>query len=180
MAENKAIPVQANLTNLERVQAQISKADNKSSFLLAVCIPLIAYNSSLASLNMEMVIGNSCCFLLTWISAFILIAPPALTLIGLLKFINSLTPRVKSPTGNPSLLYFGTIAEMPDQEFEDHISSISEDNFISELVDQTIANSRIATIKYKLIGEGTNLLKYAIISTAIASAIVWGTKLSVS
>jgi hypothetical protein len=138
---------------LTLVLSFFSRVDAKASALLAIDTGMLAVLTSKAPP-------------VTTIStvSYILAGVTAVTLAGSLFFLYRVAfPALK---GEPSLIYFRTIAGMPETDFIDAFAAEEEDSRVKDLLGQVWRNSCILTAKF-------DALKRAFILMALA-VIPWG------
>ena len=129
--------------NLNRVHEWIRAADNKVSILLALegIIITLLISDSVSSLVGGFQYG--CWSTTLFVAGFVLL------FVSAYKAILAIIPRLKRGKKEPSLIYFGDVANMDLKTYEGEIRKLSEKDYESQLLEQIHISSVIAASKHK-------------------------------
>lgn len=129
--------------NLNRVHEWIRGADNKVSILLALegIIITLLISDSISSVISDLRYG-------CW-STILLIAGLVFLFVSAYKAIMAIIPRLKRGKKPLSLLYFGDVACMDLQSYEEKMRKMSEKDYEDQLLEQIHISSVIASSKHK-------------------------------
>lgn len=149
---------------LELTNSWIGNVDTKASLGLAFIVALLAivfYNAGtmpaafqtfFIAMEEETV---SCCTII----GTLLISLLYLTcLTSIIMFFLSIRGRIKNITTKESLLFFGTIATLPLNEFKSKTMAMNEKALTKDVLEQVHINSRICMVKFKYYNSGLWLL----------------------
>lgn len=130
----------------------VGKTDGRTAFLFAV-------NTALGGLALSYLANSD------WSVFEVLAFAAYFALFGLasLNLVLVQYPNVVSP--NRSMLFFGTIAGNPSDEFIVKFSSINDDEYLRDVLHQCHVNSQIVSKKFSRLQKATRYL--------IASSFVW-------
>jgi len=130
----------------------VGKTDNRTAFLFAV-------NTALGGVSLSYLAssGWSTFEVLAYAVYFVLFSVVALNLI-LVQY-----PNVTSP--NRSMIFFGTIASNPSDDFISKFSSMNDDDYLKDVLNQCHVNSAIVSKKFRRLQIATRYL--------IVSSFVW-------
>lgn len=146
--------------NLERQLEWISRYDTRVSFVAGISIAMIGFLTSIAS---EVIVW-SFAIKLDFITSGILLFT------SLICIYFGQYPKTNS--GNPSLLYFGTIGTMDCDKFKKHFKALSNAGYLNDLLSQTHKNSVIITKKFTFLKVALILLLVSVVPWAFAIFLV--------
>jgi hypothetical protein len=150
--------LEVNYRNLDRINAWIANADAKATAVLAGIGLLVAFTFSRLS---DVLAPQPHRSPVTWYlnGGTFLLAVILLTL-SVYRSLRVLYPRVAPPM--PSLLFFGTIAELSRDEFKARMKELDPAAIEEELILQTHVSARIAVEKFQNVGGAIRLLMAAL------------------
>ena len=147
MDEDTKYLVDVNKDNLDRVIRFVDVMDGKAKFILTLVLALTAY--LVTQLGPYLDAHAKWSRESTW-------APPFFVLLDLLALgclasfiagaitvICALSPKTTQHSGRVSPLFFGTIANMPIEDFKTTMKNITPNDVINQLADQTFDNAKI-------------------------------------
>ena len=151
MNEDTKYLIDVNKDNLDRVIGFVGVIDSKANFILSVVLALTAYLvTQLGSyLDAHAKWGNGH----AWAPAcFVLLDLVAIACFGCfittaVTVICAIIPRTNRHSGRNSPLLFGTIANMPIEDFKTTVKTITPSELIDQLADQTFDNAKIVVQK---------------------------------
>ena len=137
--------------SLETIFGWIGNMDTKASFLLAYLAVLIGFVVSNGKPNLPLPSPVGVWYVVKLICV---IALYCTLLISVALFFSTLTARIKSKKDVKSLLFFGTIAGIPMNEYKSKVLYRDKDKQLEDIVEQIHINSEICTKKSKLYNIG--------------------------
>lgn len=138
---------------LEQIHEWIRSADQKVSILLAFeGVFILAFiekiaNGLTAALNVP-----SCCLIFLYLLVFLFL------ILSIWKSIQTITPRLKHEHKKKSPIYFGDIAQISIESYQEKISTLSSADYSQELVKQIHTCSCIASKKHTAFRDALILL----------------------
>ena len=145
--------IEANEHNLARTIGFVGIIDTKATFVLSLVLALTAYFVAQLGpfLNAHVQHQKPNPWEPVFFVLLDLVATACLTcfLIDAIIIIHIIKPRTGQHTGKASLLFYGTIATMPCEDFKKQMGSISPNEYADLLIDQTFDNAKILHQKTK-------------------------------
>jgi hypothetical protein len=140
--------------NLKKHLDWISRYDVRSSIIVGICVAMLGVIANVApavtkwTLLFEVLFSISgvlllSCLVSIWISQF---------------------PRTRSP--NASLLFFGTIAPMKSDEYLRRFRTMTQQEYLEDLLRQTHANAEILRRKFNALKSALVFLLFSIVPWA--------------
>ena len=153
--------IDVNKDNLDRVISFVDVMDGKAKFILTIVLALTAYLVAQLGpyLDAHAKWGGSH----TWAPAFFVIldifalACLACFILTAITVVCAISPRTTQHSGRVSPLFFGTLVDMGIEDFKKTMKSITPDDVIDQLADQTFDNAKIVTQKTELVRRSINL-----------------------
>lgn len=149
---------------LNRDIAWVGAADAKVGPLLAIATAMLgtlaAFVSRVSTLALIPVL------IMTATALLLLLC---LTFLGLTVF-----PRLRGPAD--SLIYFGSVASIPENSYLDRLSKLSTDEIYTDLARQCYRNAKIAMIKHKAITRAMACLIASILPWVVSLWQLWQLK----
>jgi hypothetical protein len=142
-------------SNLQRQLDWVARHDLRTAFVAGVGITMLGV---VASIDWNTVLANGfllACFLLSLVLLFL----------SLCFIFASQYPKTKSP--NPSVLYFGTIANYHFDDFKSKFMNMSESEYLNDLLCQTHINAQIINGKLRYLKIALSLLLIAVLPWTI-------------
>ncbi len=127
--------------NLKQLLDWGSRFDSKCSFVASICIAMMGALAGFLPKFSEWSLILSISFA---ISSFFL-------LISLLLIYSAQYPKTKSP--NNSLIFWGTIAAIGQNDFQEKFRSMSEDEYLTDLLHQSKINADIVEQKFRILKQ---------------------------
>lgn len=137
--------------SLETIIGWIGNMDTKASFLLAYLAVLIGFVVSNGKPNLPLPSSVEFWYV---VKVICVIALYCTLLISVALFFSTLTARIKSKGNNESLIFFGTIAGLPLEKYKSKVLYRSNENLITDVLEQIHINAEICTKKSKLYNAG--------------------------
>lgn len=149
-AMNKTELIALNERNLARLIGWVGVIDSKAKFILSVIIVVLGYSlTRVASLT------STCIGLLdkkavspAILLVLLLLGTLVCLLLSFVYLVSIIFPKRKPYTGKASYFYYESIAAMPAADFQTKMSSISEDETIVGLVDQSYNIAKVVKSKF--------------------------------
>lgn len=139
--------------SLETIIGWIGNIDSKASFLLAYLAVLIGFAASNGKPSVFSTPNPTPAGVGLFFKVFCVIMLYCALLISVVLLFSTLTARIKNKEGK-SLLFFGTIAALPWNDFKSRILNRNEDDLIKDILEQIHINAGICTKKSKLYNAG--------------------------
>lgn len=149
---------------LEQVNSWINNVDGKVSNALAFSGVLIGFiliqgtPQAFTSLTTIEDVGFG-----SFLNAALVVSLYVVSLVGICFFLNAILCRVTVPSGVRSHLFFGAIQAMTYQEYCKEFRDLTEDAYITELLEQIHTNSTICNKKAAYYNQGIRALSVAVI-----------------
>ena len=161
MDEDTAYLIDVNKDNLDRVIGFVDVIDGKAKFILTLVLALTAYLVAQLGpyLDAHATWGNGH----AWAPVFFVILDlVALACLGCfistaITVICAISPRTTQHSGRISPFFFGTIASMPIEDFKTTMKTITPNDVINQLADQTFDNAKIVTQTTGYVRRSINL-----------------------
>ena len=150
--------------SLELTNSWIGNVDTKASFGLAFIIALLAiifYNAGampIAFQNISVELKEQNLSWCTIVSAILVAVLYISCLLSIMLFFLAIRGRIKTDSKKKSMLFFGTIAALPLNDFKSKTIAMSDKELTKDILEQVHINSRICTVKFKLYNLGLCLL----------------------
>lgn len=167
MAEFNKIELAEN--NLKRVNYWISNSDSKIGIILAFQAGITAFLTT-KGIEIKKIITTQAFDALHFILYLILILFLFFLIKSIFHAFKSLYPNISNR--EQSLLFFGNIASMGINKFKREFSSLTQENAIEELNNQTFTNSQIAVAKFKNVQESIKSFLFGFISWFIVLGLI--------
>src|SRR5713226_3715337 len=151
MDEDTKYLIDLNKDNLDRVIGFVDVMDGKAKFILTLVLALTAYLVTQLGPYLDAHVKWSS--LSTWAPTFFVIldafalACLACFIATAITVICAISPRTTQHSGRVSPLFFGTIAGMPIEDFKTTMKTLTPNDVIDQLADQTFDNAKIVTQK---------------------------------
>jgi hypothetical protein len=151
MDEDTKHSIDLNKDNLARTIGFVGVMDAKASFALSLVLALTAYLVTqlgpFLTAHVQHKTTNA------WVPVFFIIldlmviACLACFIAAVIVVIHAIKPRTDRHTGRNSPLFFGTIADMPCEDFKDRMKILTPNQYLDCLIDQTYDNAKIVRQK---------------------------------
>jgi Family of unknown function (DUF5706) len=151
MDENTQYILDLNKENLDRVIGFVDVMDSKAKFILTLVLALTAYLAT--QLGPYLDAHGKWGTLTSWAPTFFIL----LDLVGIgclvcfiataITVICAISPTTTQHSGRHSPLFFGTIAAVGIEDFKNAMKTLTPNNAIDLLADQTYDNAKIVTKK---------------------------------
>ena len=161
MEEDTKYLIDVNKDNLDRVIGFVDVMDGKAKFILTLVLALTAY--LVTQLGPYLDAHAKWGTIHPWAPVFFVILDH-IALACLACFISTaitvvcaISPRTAQHSGRVSPLFFATIASMPIEDFKTTMKTITPNDVIDQLADQTFDNAKIVAQKTGYVLRSVNL-----------------------
>lgn len=160
---------------LSEIHQKITFADGKANFLVVIDLALFGVTVTLLkdleivfkSMTEKGVIGG----IIIAMACMLAIVSLVLISSGIYHAINAINPRLSSQGKKRSLIYFGAIANMNQEDFRKYFKAGTESELSEDIMNQIHENSVIANAKFARVGASAKVLVYSLISVAFLSLV---------
>lgn len=158
-------------SNLTRVISWAVAADQKAGIILTFVLFSLGYLFSQTSEGLKIslalirrpeilnILISSLLLLLFCLCGFFLLWSG-------FHLVSALRPRVISHSAQKSLFFFGSIAEMPCDEFTEEFSALDHEKSLKAICDQTFNVAKVINTKYQHISDSIWWFQYGILLLA--------------
>lgn len=155
MSQEKEIISRAE-DNLKRLLEWGSRYDSKSSFVTSVCIAMLGTLVGFLPAFSDW----------TPILAVSFALSAGLLLISLIMIYSAQYPKTKSP--NNSLIFWGTIANIYQDDFQKNFRTMSDDEYLTDVLHQSKINADVVDQKFRALKRALLLLLLSVLPWLIS------------
>jgi Pycsar effector protein len=155
----------------EHIEGQIARVDTKAQLVLAADTILVVI---LTSIDKSIVTGilNNTAPLINKLTSILIISMFIALIISIYYTLLVIKPEFRSRQKRPSRLYFGSIAQLGEEEFVEKFLNQSSHDVVTSVLGQVYAKSQVAERKFIVIRNSLNFLFVALILWAVVQFIL--------